>query len=361
MPSNDADRALEERYLRACAKNIQWLVDRVTVAEGMEITGWAIPPDETATGTFLVGGRPFEEIEFPQPSPDLGSHFWPLPQAARARFRCRTGSADGLFRDGLARLEFCPEGESTLESRLRSWSFPNPADDSIPVPDGVRISRVIGAEDSTNYLLGGASLVDRFDTLLGERYEATLATRRRVLDWGCGSGRFARHFHRWPHVELWGTDIDPDNIRWCRENLAHGRFERLPLQPPTELPSGHFDLLVGISVFTHLSEAHQFAWLDELHRVAAPGALLLMSIQGLSQMGLYRPPGALGRQVGLQGCGTTRRDGALDEVIENDGYCLDVIHSRDYVRREWGRYFEVVEFVDGVAANQDLVVLRKAG
>ena len=41
-----------------------------------------------------------------------------------------------------------------------------------------------------------------------------------------------------------------------------------------------FDLLVRLSVFTHLNEPEQFEWLDELKRIASKGAVLLMTIHG---------------------------------------------------------------------------------
>ena len=42
----------------------------------------------------------------------------------------------------------------------------------------------------------------------------------------------------------------------------------------------------------HLSEAEQDSWLAELQRLTRPGALLLLSVQGLTHMALYRAHGA---------------------------------------------------------------------
>jgi len=37
------------------------------------------------------------------------------------------------------------------------------------------------------------------------------------------------------------------------------------------------------------------------------------------------------------------------------------VQTRDHIRERWGRHFEVLEFVDSLAANQDLVVMRAGG
>lgn len=77
-----------------------------------------------------------------------------------------------------------------------------------------------------------------------------------------------------------GTDIDPDNIQWCKENVPQAEFAAIGLHPPTRFASESFDLVYGISVFTHLSETDQDRWLAELQRITKPGAAVLMSSQG---------------------------------------------------------------------------------
>src|SRR5947209_4296890 len=54
---------------------------------------------------------------------------------------------------------------------------------------------------------------------------------RRVLDVGCGKGRFARVFHeREPQAELWGLDISEEMLRYVPEGI-HTRAGSM-----TELP-----------------------------------------------------------------------------------------------------------------------------
>ena len=48
-----------------------------------------------------------------------------------------------------------------------------------------------------------------------------------------------------------GADIDGDNASWCGQNLGINT-RQIPLSPPTDYPDSWFDLIFGISVFTHL-------------------------------------------------------------------------------------------------------------
>ena len=46
---------------------------------------------------------------------------------------------------------------------------------------------------------------------------------------------------------------------------------------------------------------------------------------------------------------------SINDRIGSSSYYLDVVQTRDHIREHWGRHFEVLEFVDSLAANQDLV------
>ena len=47
-----------------------------------------------------------------------------------------------------------------------------------------------------------------------------------------------------------------------------------------DFPDAYFDLIFNHSVFTHLDENYQDAWLAELERVTKPGGVLVLSVSG---------------------------------------------------------------------------------
>ncbi len=104
-----------------------------------------------------------------------------------------------------------------------------------------------------------------------------------VLDFGCGCARTLRWLVReHPKVRWAGCDVDAEAIAWCREHLPGYRFEVNPPLPPAPFPDAAFDVLYGISVFTHLDEAAQRAWVPEFHRLLKPGGVLLLSLHSES-------------------------------------------------------------------------------
>jgi SAM-dependent methyltransferase len=105
------------------------------------------------------------------------------------------------------------------------------------------------------------------------------ATRRRVLDFGCGVGRFAGRIAALG-VEYVGTDSAVAMIEAARRLHAGGkpRFEHVPALPlPFE--DGRFDGVLTVGVLQCLKTADGGplrAAVAELARVLAPGGELLM-------------------------------------------------------------------------------------
>jgi ubiquinone/menaquinone biosynthesis C-methylase UbiE len=71
--------------------------------------------------------------------------------------------------------------------------------------------------------------------------------------------------------------VDREAVQWCRENISKATFAVNGPLPPLSYPDATFDFVHRISVFTHLSEQFQFAWIPELHRVLKPDGLLLLT------------------------------------------------------------------------------------
>jgi SAM-dependent methyltransferase len=157
---------------------------------------------------------------------------------------------------------------------------------------------------------------------------------KRVLDFGCGAGRVLRHFAAEAlRAEFWGSDIDGESVRWIERRLSppfrailHGE------SPPLRVPDGYFDLMYAMSVFTHITYEWS-AWLLELHRLLAPGGLLLATFLG---------PGMIGPLAGERwsedriGINFTRFGVPWDQGGPN------TFISPWWLRAHWGRAFEVL-------------------
>lgn len=103
-----------------------------------------------------------------------------------------------------------------------------------------------------------------------------------ILDWGCGPARITRHLAELldKSCKIYGTDYNENSIKWCRENIKGVSFSVNGLEPPLEFNNNTFDIILGISIFTHLSERNHRNWLTELLRIAKKNSILLFSTQG---------------------------------------------------------------------------------
>ncbi|HEY2797275.1 MAG TPA: class I SAM-dependent methyltransferase [Thermoanaerobaculia bacterium] len=185
----------------------------------------------------------------------------------------------------------------------------------------------------------------------------TLADFPRILDFGCGCGRTTRALKLLhPKNEIHGTDIDPEAVAWLQSH--YGRLAEFRLaypHPPTGYPERFFDLIVGVSVFTHLPEPMQFAWLAELRRITKPEGYLILTTSGEKN---YRNLSNELRGV-LDEKGFLHRDGDYGQSISLPEFYQNTFHSHAYIRREWSRYFEVVDIQSvRVENDQDAVLLR---
>lgn len=102
-----------------------------------------------------------------------------------------------------------------------------------------------------------------------------------ILDWGCGPGRVTRHFPSLlPNAEIYGTDYNEKYIEWCNDHLKEITFSLNKIDPPTNYADSFFDVVIGLSIFTHLSERGHVYWMNELYRIVKTGRFLLITTQG---------------------------------------------------------------------------------
>jgi len=227
-------------------------------------------------------------------------------------------------------------------------------DTTASLPPAALRKRVHGAEDPSSFMAIGRII--SFDLIRAIDSTFHLASGDRVLDFGCGCGRVIHHFQRlFKGSVLYGTDIDPEAISWCRHALGGiGEFSSNDENPPLQFEDEFFDFVYSISVFTHLPEQMQFAWLEELRRVTKPNGYLILTAHGEELFGSF--PYAT-REKFLEE-GFYYHVGSVTEGLPD--FYQTSYHTEDYIRRLWGRSFEIVKIVKrGIANHQDLIVCRK--
>lgn len=103
-----------------------------------------------------------------------------------------------------------------------------------------------------------------------------------VCEWGCGPARIIRHIKYIDNgiAKLIGTDYNDETIKWCNKNFPDILFIHNLLFPPLQLAQNSVDVIYCFSVFTHLLEATQYAWIEEIKRVLKPGGLFIGSFHG---------------------------------------------------------------------------------
>jgi SAM-dependent methyltransferase len=126
---------------------------------------------------------------------------------------------------------------------------------------------------------------------------AGLKPTDRVLDIGCGIGRTARVLTRELRApgSYDGFDIVPEWIAWCQKHYrgtaAPFRFRHADIRNTAYNPTGRgaaseytfpypdasFDLVIAVSLFTHLLPENADRYLSEAGRVLAPGGRMLLT------------------------------------------------------------------------------------
>ncbi len=103
-----------------------------------------------------------------------------------------------------------------------------------------------------------------------------------ILDWGCGPGRVIRHMPKviGNNSKYFGTDYNASSITWCSENLPNISFNTNSIEAQLPYEDNSFDVIYGISIFTHLSEKMHYDWYKELYRVLKPNGIMFLTTHG---------------------------------------------------------------------------------
>jgi SAM-dependent methyltransferase len=187
----------------------------------------------------------------------------------------------------------------------------------------------------------------------------------RILDFGCGWGRITQVLLRDAKLgNLVAADVQQAALDMCQEAGFGCEFTQFDSWPPASVPDNSFDLIVGFSVFSHLSEENHMAWVEELSKKLKPGGVLAASTRPRS---FIRMVDDLRKRTDLPAHAGGAARAFLDTPMwlgkyDAGEFCFDIegeggnqlsrgvygeaVVPEQYVKREWGRFFDQVEYVD---------------
>jgi SAM-dependent methyltransferase len=264
--------------------------------------------------------------------------------------------------------------EAGLEAQAKSqFGIDQPvagyrARDAAPIPSADDREAYYRGDDP-GYWLSGLS-----DALSVIKQAARLGSisGTRYFELGCASGRVVRHIAIHTTVPITCCDINKRHTEWVRLYLP----ERINVFHTSAIPNlpiedNSVDVVAAFSVFTHIDD-FEAAWLLELRRILRPGGLAYLTLQTDHTWEQYKRAWIKDQLIPIAdkvteyalteeffSGGLPREKTVIWWPTEQDVYNASVFHSGDYLRREWGRIFEVLEIIPNGHFYQDVVLLMK--
>jgi SAM-dependent methyltransferase len=278
---------------------------------------------------------------------------------------------------------------ATLEQPIAAYA----ANDSHPLP-ALEDREHYYPNQELDYWLSGLRDYLRIREQAG-RLGTPLSGSSAVFELGAASARAARHFiaHEPERPEVVVCDVNRNHVAWVNRHLPGINAFQNSTFPVLPIEDRRFDVVCAFSVFTHSDELEEF-WLMELHRILKRGGMAYLTVQS-ERVWHYLADGDQPYPIEfrtLDGQTETRHapykflfnhlrmnqhilpDWQIspelfanpmptDKVTFafNNGvvYNTCTFHSLDYIKREWGRIFEFIDFLPAASSFQDAIVLRK--
>jgi SAM-dependent methyltransferase len=178
----------------------------------------------------------------------------------------------------------------------------------------------------------------------------------RVLDFACGYGCVTRHLPGvLPGSKVFACDVLESCVTFVSKCLGFRTLQSSKI--PEELViNKRFDLIIVLSLFSHLPERTFSRWLRQIVRLAAPGGIVLFTTHGrISAQQFGNPP--------LTADGFWHDPRKEHPNLDASNYGLSIC-SREYceVCIEEIKDVKLIDYREGFWwGHQDVYVLRKQG
>ena len=186
---------------------------------------------------------------------------------------------------------------------------------------------------------------------------------RRYYDFGGSTGRVFRHFYSQDRrFEVWSSDFKTASFRWNQQHMPSDvRVFLSGFAPPLPVPDANFDVVTAFSVFTHIDELES-PWLVELCRIIKRGGLLYATIHDEATWPIKA-------EVLLQAINKSENGAQITasspfpaertafHYTDGSYYSCNVFHPTDYIRSQWGRFFDIVDILPREHGAQSVVLL----
>jgi SAM-dependent methyltransferase len=100
---------------------------------------------------------------------------------------------------------------------------------------------------------------------------------KRVLDFGCGDGKFSSLLLECKPSFLAGVDISEAAVAFAKAHIPQGEFIAVA-KPPLPFESGSFEALFCLDVIEHIPDDEAAPWKKELLRVLRQGGKLIITV-----------------------------------------------------------------------------------
>jgi SAM-dependent methyltransferase len=214
----------------------------------------------------------------------------------------------------------------------------------IQIPPMELIQYTCGTDDPCEYVRSGQEVATMF-TLAATRYGGALDSQGAVLDFGCGSGRLLGGMN-FGQAPVTGCDVGAPVAAFSKEFYPNARVFHTDLMPPLPFSDGEFGLVYSFSVFSHLTEEVERAWLEELRRVGSKDCLYLITVQGewMIEATLEAQEQA---DIRRRGFGFKKVHGKRNDDLDFPDYYESSYHTKQYICDHWSKLFNIIDMIKG--------------